>query len=107
VKIIRDNFCATACYDILRFSPNNAISDLYTDGKQLIRKSVGYVPFNFNRPCLIEVKQSSLPPSSHYQTDFTRATRHSIFLKKQEDKLIPGSRFAFIFTRKGGAMGDA
>ncbi len=63
VRITRDNFCATACYDILRFSPNNALSDLYIDGRQLLRKSVGFVPFNFNRPCLIEVKQSSLTSS--------------------------------------------
>lgn len=60
VTITRNNFCDGNCFAILRFSPNNAISDIYIDGKSLIKKSVGYVPFNFNRPCLVEVKQSSL-----------------------------------------------
>jgi len=62
VQLTRNNFCETGCYDILRFTPNNSISDVYIDGKSLIRKSVGFVPFNFNRPCLVEVMQSSLTP---------------------------------------------
>ena len=60
--ISRNPPCATNCYDIIRLTPNNAISDVFFDGKSLLKKPVGYVPFNFTFPCLVEVKQSSLTP---------------------------------------------
>jgi hypothetical protein len=60
--ITRNPPCASACYDIVRQTPNNAISDIFFDGKTLIKKFVGYVPLNFTFPCLVEVKQSSLTP---------------------------------------------
>lgn len=60
--ITRNPPCAGGCYDILRLTPNNSISDIFFDGKVLIKKSVGFVPFNFTFPSLVEVKQSSLTP---------------------------------------------
>jgi Domain of unknown function (DUF4249) len=60
VMITRNPTCSGDCYDISRFYTNNAISDIFINGKTLIKKSIGFVPFNFYQPCLIEVKQSSL-----------------------------------------------
>jgi Domain of unknown function (DUF4249) len=59
-KISRNMFCKDECYDILRFSPNNAISDVFFDGKTLLKKSLGFVPINFYEGCLVEVNQSSI-----------------------------------------------
>ena len=56
----RNNFCDGDCFGIYRITPNNAISDQFIEGKSLIKKSVGFVPLNLSRPCLVEVKQSSL-----------------------------------------------
>jgi Domain of unknown function (DUF4249) len=63
VKISRNMFCSSECYDILRFSPNNTISDVFFDGKTLIKKSLGYVPLNFYEGCLVEVSQSNITPT--------------------------------------------
>jgi hypothetical protein len=63
VKISRNLFCNGECYDILRFSPNNTISDVFFDGKALIKKSLGYLPLNFYEGCLVEVNQSSITPT--------------------------------------------
>jgi hypothetical protein len=62
VPISRNPPCSGDCYDILRFTPNNALSDIYISGKTLLKKSIGYVPYNFYEPSLIEVKQSTLTP---------------------------------------------
>jgi Domain of unknown function (DUF4249) len=62
-EVINRNLpCATNCYDIIRFTPNNAVADVFFDGKSLLKKSIGYVAYNFASPCLVEVKQSSLTP---------------------------------------------
>lgn len=63
VKISRNPLCDGECYDILRFSPNNAVSDVFFDGKTLIKKSIGFIPYNFHSGCLVEVKQSSITPT--------------------------------------------
>ena len=60
--ISRNPPCATNCYDIIRLTPNNAISDVFFDGKNLLKKPIGYVPYIFTSACLVEVKQSSLTP---------------------------------------------
>lgn len=60
VNLTRNNFCEGDCFEILKFSPNNSLSDVFINGKSLIKKSIGYVPFHFSTPCLIEVQQSSL-----------------------------------------------
>lgn len=60
VNLSRNNFCDGECFEIFKYSPNNSLSDVFINGKSLIRKSVAYVPFHFSTPCLIEVKQSSL-----------------------------------------------
>lgn len=60
VNLSRNNLCDGDCFEIFKFSPNNSLSDVFIDGKSLIKKSIGYVPFHFSEPCLIEVKQSSL-----------------------------------------------
>lgn len=60
--ISRNPPCATKCYDILRFTPNNALSDVFIDGKTLSKKPIGFVPYNFTTPCLVQVQQSSLTP---------------------------------------------
>jgi len=60
VNLSRNNLCDGDCFEIFNYSPNNSLSDVFIDGKSLIRKSVGFVPFHFSEPCLIEVKQSSL-----------------------------------------------
>lgn len=60
VNLSRNNLCDGDCFEIFRFSPNNSLSDVFIDGKSLINKSIGFVPFHFSEPCLIEVKQSSL-----------------------------------------------
>jgi len=63
LTISRNVFCDGGCYDILRFSDNNTISDIFSNGKLLLKKSIGFIPFHFYSPCLVEVKQSSLTPS--------------------------------------------
>lgn len=60
VNLSRNNLCEGECFEIFKFSPNNSLSDVFIDGKSLIRKSVGFAAFHFSEPCLIEVKQSSL-----------------------------------------------
>ena len=62
VIISRNRPCLSDCFDILKFNPNNAISDVFFDGKQLLRKSIGTLPLNFGTSCLIEVRQSTLTP---------------------------------------------
>jgi Domain of unknown function (DUF4249) len=62
ISITRNPPCDGNCYDILRFTPNNSISDVFINGKSLLKKSIGFVPYNFYTPSLIEVKQSSLTP---------------------------------------------
>jgi Domain of unknown function (DUF4249) len=61
-RISRNRNCDGNCYDILRYSPNNAVSDIFFDGKNLIKKSIGYIPYNFYGACLVEVSQSSITP---------------------------------------------
>lgn len=60
VNLSRNNLCDGDCFEIFKYSPNNSLSDVFINGKSLIRKSVGFTPLNFSEPCLIEVKQSSL-----------------------------------------------
>ena len=55
----RNPSCDGDCYAILRSSVNNAISDIFFDGKSLIKKPIGYIPFIFSTGCLVEVQQSS------------------------------------------------
>jgi Domain of unknown function (DUF4249) len=62
VRISRNMLCTGDCYDIINSTPNNAISDVFFDGRTLIRKSIGYIPYVFYNGCLVEVKQSSITP---------------------------------------------
>ena len=63
LTLTRNPFCAGDCYAIIRSTPNNAISDVFFDGKMLLKKSIGYVPYVFSTGCLVQVEQSSLTPS--------------------------------------------
>jgi hypothetical protein len=58
--IASNYFCDGNCYDMLSFLPNNVTSDVFSDGKPLIRKSIGYAPFVFLGGCLVEIRQSSI-----------------------------------------------
>ena len=59
-RISRNPYCDGDCYDILYTSPNNAISDVFFDGKMLIKKSLGTIPYFFHGGCLVEIRQSSI-----------------------------------------------
>ncbi|NJN33812.1 MAG: DUF4249 family protein [Saprospiraceae bacterium] len=61
--LVRNNRCAGDCFDIFRQNPNNTIADAFFDGKQLIKKSVAEIAYNFPYGTLIEVRQSSITPS--------------------------------------------
>lgn len=73
VRISRNMFCNGECYDILRFSPNNAISDVFFDGKTLLKKSIGFIPINFYEGCLVEVSQSSITPTYNAFLDILKS----------------------------------
>jgi Domain of unknown function (DUF4249) len=51
--------CGGNCWDIIRNKTVNVISDQFFDGKLLLKKNIGYVPFNFFSGCLVEVQQMS------------------------------------------------
>ncbi len=55
--------CTSNCWDILRDKTVNSLSDLYFDGKPLIKKEIGYVPYHFSQGCLVEVQQFSITAS--------------------------------------------
>ncbi len=51
--------CGGNCWDIVRNKTVNVISDQFFDGKLLLKKDIGYVPYNFYTGCLVEVQQMS------------------------------------------------
>jgi Domain of unknown function (DUF4249) len=61
-EILRNNYCNSGCYDIISFKPNNSISDIFFDGRLLIKKSLVITPYIFSSGTLIEVNQSSVTP---------------------------------------------
>jgi Domain of unknown function (DUF4249) len=61
-EISKNNFCSENCYDILIYNPNNSISDIFFDGRTLLKKSLVVTPYNFSTGTLIEVNQSSITP---------------------------------------------
>lgn len=54
--------CTSDCWDIVPYKKVNIISDQFFDGKPLLKKSIGYVPFNFGTGCLVEILQLSCTP---------------------------------------------
>jgi hypothetical protein len=62
LTISRNPQCTGDCWDIVRRTPNNAIGDVFFDGKQLIKKQVGGILLIFGFPTLVEVRQHSLTP---------------------------------------------
>lgn len=54
--------CSSDCWDIVPYKKVNIISDQFFDGKPLLKKAVGYVPYNFGTGCLVEVLQLSTTP---------------------------------------------
>jgi hypothetical protein len=73
MKINRNPSCNGDCYDILRYTPNNAISDVFFDGKILIKKSLGFLPYNFHEGCLVEVRQSAITPTYNFFLDILKS----------------------------------
>lgn len=61
-EISKNNFCSDRCYDILTYNPNNSISDVFFDGRTLIKKSLVVTPYIFAAGTLLEVNQSSVTP---------------------------------------------
>jgi Domain of unknown function (DUF4249) len=62
VEIVLNNLCQGDCYDILNFTLNNSISDVFFEGRPVIKNSVVVTPYIFNAGALIEVNQSCVTP---------------------------------------------
>jgi Domain of unknown function (DUF4249) len=61
-EIASNNNCQGNCYDILFFTLNNAISDVFFDGRPLLKYGLVTTPLVFSRGALVEVSQSSVTP---------------------------------------------
>jgi Domain of unknown function (DUF4249) len=62
VEIVLNNLCQGTCYDILNFTLNNSISDVFFEGRPLIKNSVAITPYVFSSGALVEVAQSCVTP---------------------------------------------
>jgi Domain of unknown function (DUF4249) len=62
VEITLNNLCQGDCYDILNFTLNNSMSDVFFEGRALIKNSVVTTPYVFTSGALVEVAQSCVTP---------------------------------------------
>jgi Domain of unknown function (DUF4249) len=62
VEISLNNNCQGDCYDILNFTLNNSISDVFFDGRPFLKYSLITTPYVFSKGALIEVTQSCVTP---------------------------------------------
>jgi Domain of unknown function (DUF4249) len=58
-KVSISLICGSNCWDIVRNKTVNTISDQFFDGKLLLKKDIGFVPYVFFTGCLVEVQQLS------------------------------------------------
>jgi Domain of unknown function (DUF4249) len=61
-EISLNNNCQGDCYDILSYTLNNSISDVFFDGRPLLKYSLVTTPYIFSRGALVEVSQSCVTP---------------------------------------------
>jgi hypothetical protein len=64
-----DNPCRTQCWEILHSQSINVFSDRYSNGGLITRRSVASIPFYQESPCLVDIRQESLPVAAFQYYD--------------------------------------
>ncbi|WP_020600743.1 DUF4249 domain-containing protein [Spirosoma panaciterrae] len=64
-----DYLCRTQCWEIIPGYGINVFSDQYSNGGLITNRSVAHIPFYQQSPCLIDIRQESLPIDAYQYYD--------------------------------------
>ncbi|MBN8826200.1 MULTISPECIES: DUF4249 domain-containing protein [unclassified Spirosoma] len=62
---VSDYQCRTQCWEILRNYTTNVFDDVYSNGGQILGRSVAQIPFYQQNGCLVQLRQSSLTKAAY------------------------------------------